>query len=297
VDAVAAADVGVDQVLAERERAGGSGPALASLLAAAVLHVAAAALVVVLPRLTPARPPLDYVTVQLVPAQRLGVEHPGQRAAPVPPPPPQPPRPQPAPPVEEKPLPPRSNDAPVLPRQQPPPAPARKPPKPEPRPKPQKPKPEPPDNRIDPTTLPKIIPSPRELLAQKLAQAAPPAPAAAPGPAGAATGAAAGQAPVGAANVSLENNDFTYNYYLAQLQSRIEGYWTRSPVGNGARAVISFSILSDGKITGVTVRESSGFEAYDLGALHAVEEAAPFPPLPRAYTISHNSLSVNWIAR
>ena len=37
--------------------------------------------------------------------------------------------------------------------------------------------------------------------------------------------------------------------------------------------------------------ESSGYNSFDLAALRAVQNASPFPPLPRAYR--HDSLGVN----
>jgi len=273
-------DPAVDQVLAERERLARSGPALASLIAAAGLHVGLAAFLILLPRLGAPPPPLEYVAVQLVPAQRLAVAPPAARARPMPP------RPEPPPPKdEEPPAPPRSAEAPVLPRPEPPkhPQPA----------KPEKPKlPPPPDNRVDPTTQPKFLPPPREVLEKRLERAAtaPPQP-------GAATGSVAGKAAVGSLTVTPVNREFAYDYYYAQIQSRIEDVWTRSPVGSNARTVVSFTIHSDGSISDLRVRESSGYDTYDLAALRAVQDAAPFAPLPRAYTVSHTSLDVNWIAR
>jgi len=270
-------DLAVDQVLAERERLVRSGPAAASLIAAASLHVAVGALLIVLPRLAPSPPPLEYVAVQLVPAQRLGAQRTAERQ------PPAPRSPQPPPKAEEEPpLPPRSAEAPVLPRPQAPPKPA----------KPEKPKP--PDNRVDPTTQPKLLPPPREVLEKKLKAAAPPQTAEAPG---AATGTAAGKAAVGSLTVAPVNQEFAYNYYFAQIQSRIEESWTRSPVGSDAHAVIFFTIHSDGSISDLRVRESSAFDTFDLAALRAVQNAAPFAPLPRAYTLNHSSLEVTWIAR
>jgi TonB family protein len=274
-------DLAVDQVLAERERLVRSGPAAASLIAAAGLHVAVGALLIVLPRLAPSPPPLEYVAVQLVPAQRLGAQRPAERQ------PPAPRSPQPPPKAEEEPpLPPRSAEAPVLPRPQAPPKPAPKPAKPE--------KPTQPDNRVDPTTQPKLLPPPREVLEKKLKAAAPPQTVETPG---AATGTVAGKAAVGSLTVAPVNQEFAYNYYFAQIQSRIEESWTRSPVGSDAHAVIFFTIHSDGSISDLRVRESSGFDTFDLAALRAVQNAAPFAPLPRAYTLNHSSLEVTWIAR
>jgi TonB family protein len=276
-------ELAVDQVLAERERLVRSGPAAASLIAAATLHVAAAALLIVLPRLAPSPPPLEYVAVQLVPAQRLGAVRPPERQQPAPRPPQVPEKAQ-----EEPPVPPRALDAPVLPRPQAPPKPPPKTAKPE------KPKPPPPDNRVDPTTQPKLLPPPREVLAKKLAAVPPPPIPASPG---AATGTAAGKAAVGSLTVTPVNQEFAYNYYFAQIQSRIEESWTRSPVGGDAHAVVLFTIHSDGSISDLRVRESSGFDTFDLAALRAVQNAAPFAPLPRAYTLNHTSLEVTWIAR
>jgi TonB family protein len=278
-------DPAVAQVLEERERLARTGPAVASLVAAFLLHVALAAVLVLLPRLAPKPPPLEYVAVQLVPAQRLGAQGPASPAQPAKPRP----RPKEAPPEEQPPAPPRSADAPVLPRPRPP-----LPTKPA---KPEKAKPAPQEKHLDPALRPQPLPPPREVLAKKLGQAAAATPPAATTSApGAARGSEAGKVAVGALTVNPENQDFTYNYYIAQLQARIEENWTRSPVGN-ARARITFRIHGDGSISDLAVAESSGFDTFDLSALRAVQNAAPFPPLPRAYTASHDSLSVNWIAR
>jgi protein TonB len=272
-------DPAVDQVLAERERLARPGPAVASLIAAAGLHVAVVAVLILLPRLAPPPQPLEYVAVTVVPAQRLGVEHPAAARAR-----PEKPKPEPPPPKdEEPPVPPRAADAPVLPRPEPP-----QQPKPA---KPEKPKPAPPDNRVDPTTQPKFVPPPREVLEKRLGPAAnaPPQP-------GAATGSAAGKVAVGS-SVATFDPDFTYDYYIAQIVSRFNQNWTRPPVGNGAHAAISFSIQTDGSITDLKVRETSGFDTYDLAAVRAAQNASPFPPLPRAYTSIHSSLEVTLIVR
>jgi protein TonB len=290
----------VDQILAERERQPRPGVAVASVLGAAVLHGAVLASIFLLGRLTPPAQPPDYVAVQLVPLQRLGATQPVHRTRPTPPrpaeseppPPPSPPKalPKAAPPPqpEEPPVPARSNDAPPLPKPVPVPKPPRtaKPPAPAP---PQPPKP---DTRYDPTTRPKVIPPPREVLAHKLGPAAV-VPPAASGPAGGTTGSAAGTVTVGSSTAALDNPDFTYDYYIAQLVSRIEQNWTSTPVGKGVFAIVSFRITKTGAVTDVKVSRSSGLETFDLAAQRAVQNASPFPPLPRAYTSDHDSVGVN----
>jgi TonB family protein len=299
-------DTAVDQVLAERSRHG-RGPAMASLGGALALHAAIAAALVILPRLSPPPPPLDYVDVKVVPAAALGAprHEPREKAPPAPQPPPaEPPVTQapvnrkPPKPAEEPPKP--APAAPVLPQ----PAPRDTPPaKPE-KPKPEKPKAAVPDKRVDPTTLPKVLPPPRELLAKRLgandakppdAPPSPPANPALPNRPGSTTGSPAGTQAVGSSVATLDNPDFTYDYYIAQLLSSIDHNWTRPPVGNGVRAVVSFRIQRDGSIADLAVRESSSFDNFDLAALRAVQNAAPFPPLPRAYR--HDSLGVNLIVR
>ena len=303
-------DPAVDQVLAERSRHG-RGPAMASLAGALALHAAIAAALLILPRLSPPPPPLDYVDVKVVPAAALGAprHEPREKASPaqVPPAPtqkppatpatPNPPNaPKPAEPEPPKPVP----AAPVLPQ----PAPRDTPPAKTEKPKPEKPKPAVPDKRVDPTTLPKVLPPPRELLAKRLgandakppdSSPSPPANPALPNRPGSTTGSPAGTLPVGSSVATLDNPDFTYDYYIAQLLSSIDHNWTRPPVGNGVRAVVSFRIQRDGSIAELAVRESSSFDNFDLAALRAVQNAAPFPPLPRAYR--HDSLGVNLIVR
>jgi len=97
----------VDLVLAERRRRDGRGPRLVSLLAAATLHAVALAVVVFGPAARAAREsPPDYVAVQIVPAQALGVPEPPaapRPAAPAPPAPqPEKPPAEPEPPAPER---------------------------------------------------------------------------------------------------------------------------------------------------------------------------------------------------
>jgi protein TonB len=52
-------------------------------------------------------------------------------------------------------------------------------------------------------------------------------------------------------------------------------------------AVVYFVLRPDGRIDGrVRVVKSAGFDEFDAEAVGAVERAAPFPPMSRAFTIS-----------
>ena len=93
----------------------------------------------------------------------------------------------------------------------------------------------------------------------------------------------------------LDNPDFTYAYYLDRLLSLIDAQWQRPAMGSGVKAVIFFRIGRDGGMSDLQVEQSSGYNSFDLAALRAVQNAAPFPPLPRAY--KHQDLGVNLIVR
>lgn len=262
-------NVGADRVIAERTLRAGARPPAGSLAVAALLHGTALALVLLLPRLTPPPKPFEFVPVQVVPAAALGVRKP------------LPPEPSPEAAKSElapEPPAPKKDDAPVLPPEKP-----KEPPKPE-------------------------VKKPSPATAQPNTAKAPPAPAAKPAPAtpqptpgteagrrGSPTGTPLGSASFGSEIAGLDNPDFTYGYYIDQLLAAIDSNWVRPPVGDRVRAIVNFRIQRDGSITDLKVTEASGFSNFDLAALRAVQNAAPFPPLPRAYR--HDSLGVNLIVR
>jgi len=250
----------VDRVLERRARRAGGRPEAVSLALAALLHAGAVALVVWLPRLAPPPPPLSFVPVTIVPAQALGVRRPASRPKAEKPVPPEPEPETPAP------QPPRK-DEPVLPPE-----------------KPEKKKPEP---------QPPAAPSTGTNAAGTATPQ--PNPDGETGRRGSPTGSPVGTSAFGSEIAGLDNPDFKFAYYIDQLLSAIDAKWVRPPLGDGVRAIISFRIERDGGLTDLQVSESSGYNSFDLAALRAVQNAAPFPPLPRAYR--HDSLGVNLIVR
>jgi protein TonB len=274
----------VDRVLAQRSRRESRRPEAVSLGLAFLLHGGALTLALLLPRLTPPPPPMTFVPVQIIPAAALGVRRPASRpkAATPEPPAPEPVRPEPAPAKSEP------------------------PPKPEPKPEKIAAKP-----RDDVPTLPDRTPKKPE----KPVKPAPPAPRPATGgtgtnPAGTVplgtpegeagrrgspTGNPLGTSSFGSQIAGLDNPDFKFGYYLDQLLSAIDARWARPPLGDKVECTIGFRIQRDGSIAELTVARSSGYNSFDLAALRAVQNASPFPPLPRAYR--NDSLGVNLIVR
>lgn len=106
---------------------------------------------------------------------------------------------------------------------------------------------------------------------------APPGPpAASPGSGGAASGPPT-------ASLSFEMPNFPYPWYISQVRSQLWARWSaRMPDASGS-VVIMFTILKTGALTDLRVEQSSGDEGYDYAALTAVQESAPFAPLPPGF--------------
>ncbi len=80
------------------------------------------------------------------------------------------------------------------------------------------------------------------------------------------------------------------NQYLARVQARISGFWTAPPVdlsGKALTVMVRFRLERDGRVSSVTIEQSSGNEYYDLAAQRAVQSAVPLPPFPSDLTDSY----------
>lgn len=77
---------------------------------------------------------------------------------------------------------------------------------------------------------------------------------------------------------------FPYAYYVDLLRSRISSSWYSSLVAPGLKgkyvAGVYFIVRRDGSIGDLRVENSSGIPSLDLSARRAIENAAPFAPLP-----------------
>lgn len=80
---------------------------------------------------------------------------------------------------------------------------------------------------------------------------------------------------------------FPYAYYIEAIRSKISSSWYSALVSPGVRgklvAGVYFKILRNGKIQDLELETKSGNTTLDLSALRAIENAAPFPPLPQDY--------------
>ncbi|HEX2252810.1 MAG TPA: energy transducer TonB [Thermoanaerobaculia bacterium] len=261
-------------MLAERERHGRTARrARAGLVAALLLHGALAAAAVLVPRLGEEETQaLEFVPVQLVPAQALG------RRSPTPEPPsPSPVEPQPAP----RPAPEPEVEEPAEPEPEPVTA---APPLPEPTPRP-------PERRPEPDPPPQ--PARRETRPADPGPATPGADAG--GDRGSPTGTPGGTSTSGASLAGVGDPSFTYGYYLDRVLTLIDRQWTRPAVDTPLEVALTFRIERDGRVSDLDVERTSGYNAFDLAGLRAVQNAAPLPPLPAGYR--KDSLSIRLIIR
>jgi protein TonB len=77
--------------------------------------------------------------------------------------------------------------------------------------------------------------------------------------------------------------DFQFTYYIERMLALIESRWYKPAVPPNTRTLVRFRILSDGRIEGIMLEESSGQPSFDRAALRAMYAANPLPPLPPAY--------------
>ena len=250
----------IDTLLDSRIQSGSEAYRKPSLLLSLALHVILFATVLVAPLVFADEPePLEFVAVQIVPVQALGVSEPAttpkQKATQTP-----------APPVAEA----------------------------DPEPEPKRPAaesvalPEPERNsRTTESPTPQIsepVPSQTASSAPELGQRL-----------GTPLGSSRGTSPLGATVGGLVNPDFVYSYYVDQMLAMISANWLRPSIGGQVEAAVHFRIHRDGSISDVRVSQSSGYNSFDLAGLRAVQQAAPFPHLPQSY--QHKSLGVNLILR
>ncbi len=77
--------------------------------------------------------------------------------------------------------------------------------------------------------------------------------------------------------------DFRFTYYVERMLALIESNWYKPPVSQGTRARVRFTVTASGRLEGIALEEASGVPSFDRSALRALYAANPLPPLPPAY--------------
>jgi len=71
--------------------------------------------------------------------------------------------------------------------------------------------------------------------------------------------------------------------YYQKVQDRIKKAWSFYGGNKNLTTTIEFAIGPDGKVAGISVKQSSNNAAFDQSVVRAVRLAAPFPPPPEKY--------------
>lgn len=74
--------------------------------------------------------------------------------------------------------------------------------------------------------------------------------------------------------------DVDFGPYMADLQRRIKRAWFPPKGNESKRVVVVFKVHRGGELSHLRLDKSSGVAVADEAALKAVENAAPFRPLP-----------------
>ena len=79
--------------------------------------------------------------------------------------------------------------------------------------------------------------------------------------------------------------DIDLSEYFAEIKRRVKRNWQPSFAVEEYTTFLTFAIEQNGQITGLRVTKSSGSERVDRESLEAVQNAAPFDPLPAGFPL------------
>ncbi len=93
--------------------------------------------------------------------------------------------------------------------------------------------------------------------------------------------------PMPSVQVDVDAPDFPFPFYLKLIQGKIGSVWSPPDVkmeDEPTEVVVSFTLITTGKIESIQVEKSSGNTFFDQAALRAIYMASPLPPLPRGFS-------------
>ena len=100
-------------------------------------------------------------------------------------------------------------------------------------------------------------------------------------------------------SIAVEGQRFPFSYYLAAVERKVSQNWF-SGVSSGAEGfscLVYFRLRRDGRVDDVRVEQGSGNAYFDRSAMRAVRTAAPFPPLPRAFTDNYLGIHFTFVQK
>ena len=98
--------------------------------------------------------------------------------------------------------------------------------------------------------------------------------------------------------ISIDTRDKRYISYTTVIKKRLASYWgyprkAKEQLMEGKSRVL-FSLSRDGRLTGVIITGSSGYEILDMEGVDAIKRSAPFPPFPDSITAVKLNINVTF---
>jgi TonB family protein len=85
-------------------------------------------------------------------------------------------------------------------------------------------------------------------------------------------------------SATIDNASFDYPYWFTQAFNKIASNFRNTVVIDGrVICVVYFQVIRSGRLVESRVESSSGILAFDNACVAAIEQSAPFPPLPREF--------------
>ena len=82
--------------------------------------------------------------------------------------------------------------------------------------------------------------------------------------------------------------------YFAEIRRRIKRNWSPDSPTDEYNTVLNFSIQRSGQVTGLRVVKTSGSEKVDRETIKAVQDSAPFAPLPESFPLDNLDIQFNF---
>jgi TonB family protein len=96
-----------------------------------------------------------------------------------------------------------------------------------------------------------------------------------------------------------QSANFPFSYFLAAIERKVSENWFSAVAENaaGLTCVVYFALMRDGGVSDVRLETSSGNAYFDRAATRAVKSAAPFPPLPKAFTDTYLGIHFTFVQK
>lgn len=100
-------------------------------------------------------------------------------------------------------------------------------------------------------------------------------------------------------SLEIDAPRFPFSYYLEAIERKVSRNWFSAVAAGteGLSCVVYFRLKRNGSVDAIRIETSSGNTYFDVTALRAVRSAAPFPPLPRAFSESYLGIHFTFLQR